>query len=124
MRSRQNLSHTRLQTFNLGEIAPIGLVEVLPGDRFVHRTRMMARLSTLVSPVMHRVNVSISHFYVPTRLIWTDFESFITNKSTPTYPTLTMPASAPGYNLCEMLGAPTELAGATINALPIRAYNH
>jgi len=121
--SKQNLSYTRLQTFSLGQLAPIGLVEVLPGDHFVHRARMMARLSTLVAPVMHRVNVSISHWFVPTRLIWDNFESFITNKTSPTYPTLTMPASSPGYDLCEMLGAPTELAGTSINALPIRAYN-
>lgn len=125
MKSKQNLSYTRLQTFNLGQIAPIGLMEVLPGDRFVHRARLMARLSTLVAPVMHRVNVSLSHFFVPTRLIWPDFESFITNKSTPTFPTLTMPAAAGdnGYDLCELLGVPTELANTVINALPIRAYN-
>ena len=123
--SKQNLSYTRQQTFSLGQLAPIGLQEVLPGDRFVHRTRMMARLSTLVAPVMHRVNVSISHWFIPTRLIWTNFESFITNKTTPTFPTLTMPASAgaTGYDLCEMLGAPSELAGTAINALPIRCYN-
>ena len=90
--AKQNLSYTRLQTFDMGQLAPIGLTEVLPGDRFVHRSRMLARLSTLVAPVMHRVNVSISHWFVPTRLIWDDFESFITNKTTPTFPTLTMPA--------------------------------
>jgi hypothetical protein len=123
--SKHNLSYTRLQTFSMGQLAPIGCVEVLPGDRFVHRARLMARLSTLVAPIMHRVNVSVSHWFVPTRLIWDDFESFITNKTTPTYPTLTMPAAAgdTGYDLCEMLGAPSELANTSISALPIRAYN-
>lgn len=118
-----NLSSTRLMTFSLGELVPIGLEEVLPGDLMVHRSRMISRLSTLVKPVMHRVKVDVWHFFVPTRIIWDDWETFITNKTTPTYPTLTMPASSPGWDLCEYLGAPTELGGTVINALPIRAYN-
>ena len=37
-RHKHSLSHYKLSTFNMGELVPVGLLEVLPGDTFQHRT--------------------------------------------------------------------------------------
>ena len=68
IRSKQNLSCTRLQSVDLGLLVPIGLFEVLPGDTFIHRTRALIRVSPLVAPVMHNVRVSVHHWFVPPTL--------------------------------------------------------
>lgn len=36
------------------------------------------RLAPLLAPIMHRVNVFVHHFFVPMRLLWEDWEPFIT----------------------------------------------
>src|SRR5262245_38051714 len=96
-RSKHSLSHFRNFTCNMGEMIPMGLVEVLPGDTFQHATSLLLRTTPLVAPVMHPVHVRVHHFFVPHRLIWTDaggantgWEAFITGgpsgTSTPTFP--------------------------------------
>ena len=52
-RFKHNLSHYRLLTGDMGELIPIGLVEVLPGDTVQHATSMLVRASPLATPPMH-----------------------------------------------------------------------
>ena len=80
-RSKFNLSHTKIATLDLGRLVPIGLTEVLPGDTFQHNTSLLVRFSPLLTPVMHPVHCTVSHWFVPHRLIWDDWESFITGGS-------------------------------------------
>ena len=93
-RSKFSLSNYKLLTCNQGELVPIGLTEVLPGDTIQQVTNALVRVSPLVSPVMHPVHVRIHHWFVPHRLVMDDFEDFITggpdgNDST-TFPTITL----------------------------------
>lgn len=78
-RHKQNLSHFVLFSGDMGELLPIGCTEVLPGDTFRHSSRVMVRVSPLAKPVMHPVNVRIHHFFVPYRILWDNWESFITD---------------------------------------------
>lgn len=73
-----DLSHERKLSMNMGDLVPIMLNEVVPGDRFQVKTEILMRMAPMLAPIMHRVNVYTHYFYVPTRLIWSDFEEFIT----------------------------------------------
>jgi hypothetical protein len=122
-RSKFDLSHYKQLTCNQGELVPVAVQEVLPGDSFQMSTNALIRLSPLVAPVMHPVHASIQHYYVPYRLIMDDWESFITGGETgadaTTFPTLTTTPTA--GSLGDYLGLPIGVAQ-TVSALPFRAY--
>lgn len=120
-RALHNLSHYRLLTMNMGQLVPIACVEVLPGDKFVHRTRAMLRVQTLLAPLMHVVQARIHHWYVPNRLVWDEWETFITGKTEPEFPTITIP-TANHTDLTDHMGVPP-VNNIVASALPFRAYN-
>ena len=66
-RSKFSLSHYNLLSCNMGELVPVGLVEVLPGDTMQHAASVLARVSPLLAPVMHPVDIRIHHWFVPHR---------------------------------------------------------
>ena len=72
------LSYEKKNSFNQGEIIPIGCIEALPGDSFQHKVDALMRTQPLFAPVMHTMEAKIHHWFVPFRLIWDDFENFIT----------------------------------------------
>ena len=125
-RSKFNLNNYRLHTGNMGRLLPIGCVPVLPGDTFQHSTSMLVRVSPLNTPVMHPTFVRIHHFFVPNRIIWDEWEDFITGgpegTSTPQMPTVPISASD---DLVQYLGCPNpdDAVGMEVNALPVRAFN-
>lgn len=135
-RNKFSLSNYKLLSFNMGDLVPVGLVEVLPGDTFQHSTSAFIRLSPLVTPVMHPVHVKIHHFFVPARLLWTKsmdgeangWESFITGGKDgydeSIYPTITPPDGGwPVGSLADYLGIVPQVDGVPVSALPFRAYN-
>lgn len=122
------LSHDVKLSCNMGELVPLGIVERLPNDRFDTSTSALLRTQPLLAPLMHKVDVSIHHWFVPTRLIWTESEDFQTQAlagtTTITAPYMTSPAST-GYligSLADYLGIPTGVASRQHSALPFRAY--
>lgn len=126
-RNKHSLSHFRLLSMDMGALVPCGWFEVLPGDTIQQVTSALVRAAPLVSPVMHPVNVRIHHWYVPYRLIWKEFEDFITGGpagvSLPTYPTVTTQAADSNIgSLADYLGVPTGTVGQVVSALPFRAY--
>lgn len=73
-----NLSYENKLTANAGELVPIMCKPVVPGDKFRVNTEMLVRLAPLVAPMMHRVDVFTHYFFVPNRLLWNQWEDFIT----------------------------------------------
>lgn len=125
-RHKHSLSNYKLLTCDMGELVPIGLTEVLPGDSVQQATSALVRCSPLLAPVMHPVHIRIHHWYVPHRLIWTEFEDFITagpaGTSLPTFPTITLPNPTTVGSLADYLGIPNALNAPAVSALPFRAY--
>lgn len=131
-RSKFSLSHYKLFTCDMGELIPCSVQEVLPGDTFQHATSALIRVSPLLAPVMHPVHVRVHHFFVPHRLIWDDWEKFITGgpdgMDASVFPTITMsytnPTTGTGIvgQLGDYLGVPTGNNGLEVSALPFRAY--
>ena len=126
-RSKFSLSHYVLGTCKMGYMLPIGLSEVLPGDSFQHSTSLFMRLAPMLAPVMHPVQVKIHHWFVPHRLVWDEFEDFITGGpdglNVSEFPTITAPSA--GFSvgsLADHLGLPPKIPNIEISALPFRAY--
>lgn len=125
-RNKFSLSNTKLLSCDLGELVPIGIHEVLPGDSIQQATSALIRCSPLLAPVMHPVHVTLHKWYVPTRIIWEDFEDFITGGpdglDTSVYPTITFAGGVSTGTLGDYLGLPTGVSGIEVSALPFRAY--
>lgn len=132
-----DLSHERKLSLNMGKLIPILNMEVLPGDRIRVNTECMIRLAAMLAPMMHRVNVFVHFFNVPFRLVWNEWESFITGgedgTEAPNCPTLAMKEDHKAYftkgSVGDYFGLPVMDTGVTytgqgfgINALPFRAY--
>lgn len=77
-RNKFALSYTHLFSCDMGNLIPVGLQEVLPGDSIQLSTNVLVRASPLLAPVMHPVDVRIHHWFVPHRLVWDAWEDFIT----------------------------------------------
>lgn len=126
-RSKFSLSHYRLLTCRMGYIIPCGMIEVLPGDTIRHASSVFMRFAPMLAPVMHPVHVTVHHWFVPFRLIWDEWEDFITGGpsglNVSEMPTVN-PGSA-GFavdSLADYLGLPTGIDTGPVSALPFRAY--
>lgn len=127
-RSKFSLSNYKLLSCDMGELVPIGITEVLAGDSIQQSTSALVRAAPLLAPVMHPVHVNIHHWFVPHRLIWEDWEKFITGgpdgMDASVFPTINTPAST-GFvtgSLADYLGVPTGVPSLPVSALPFRAY--
>lgn len=127
-RNKFSLSHHKLLSCRMGYLIPIGLLEVLPRDTIQHATTGLVRCAPMVSPVMARVDVRIHHFFVPTRILWNNWEDFITggpdgaNDSVLPF----VSSGASGFSegsLADYFGLPTGVPNLQVSALPFRAYN-
>lgn len=118
-------------TFNTGELIPILVDEVLPGDTFALDTSLTLRMSTPIHPVMDNCNLDIYYFFVPNRLVWQHWKEFngenTTGKWTQTteYTIPQIKAPTGGWSkgtIADYMGLPTGINGIEINHLPFRAY--
>lgn len=127
-RDLHGLSHYKLFSCDMAELIPVACVETLPGDTIEMSTSMLIRVSPLNTPVMHPVSVRVHHWFVPNRLVWSDWEKFITGGSDglgggAVYPTITFNNAAQG-SLADYFGIPPLVASnRSVSALPFRAYN-
>lgn len=127
-RNKHNLSNYKLLSCDMGELVPIGLTEVLPGDTIQHATSALVRASPLLSPVMHPVHARIHHWFVPHRLVWEDWEDFITGgpdgMDESEFPTITIGGGSGAAigSLADYLGVPPGVNNIEVSALPFRGY--
>lgn len=129
-----SLSHKVNLSCDQGELIPIGLVEVLPGDIFRHGTSLLIRLAPMLAPVFSQLNVTVMQFYVPTRIVWEDFEKFITGgpdgDDASVHPYITFASGVAVGSLGDYLGIPPGVnnvggtgASGGVSAIPFRCYN-
>lgn len=124
-RSKFNLGHTHLTSMKMGYLVPVMCQECLPGDTWQGDTKLFLRMAPLLAPVMHRLNITISTFFVPTRIIWDDFESFITGGPNGTDDSVppTVSITPTVGSLADHLGLPLTENAITVSALPFRAMS-
>ena len=63
-------------SFNVGDLVPFYLDEVLPGDTFNVKTHKLVRLSTPITPFMDDLYLDTYYFFVPMRLLWDKTKEF------------------------------------------------
>lgn len=123
-------------TFDGGYLVPVYVDEVLPGDSFNVKMTAFARLSTPLFPIMDNMRLDSFFFFVPNRLVWSNWEKFNGEQTNPgdstsfVIPQVVSPAGGWAVNsLGDYFGLPTvgsTFGGAatiSVNALPFRAYN-
>jgi len=125
-RNRFDLSHDVKMSFSMGELVPTCVMEALPGDRFNISVENMLRFAPLIAPVMHKVNVTTHYYFVPTRILWDQWEKWITRELDVEAPYVNL---SPGHSylvggLQDYLGYPTTepVVSSKMSPLPIAAY--
>lgn len=110
-------------TGKMGQLIPFVNFPVVPGDTFKVVADNMTRFQALLSPAYAKINTYTHFFFVPYRLIWDEWEDFITKgedgTAAPAYPQISLAAQSVG-SLADHLGFPTGVA-VTVSALPFRA---
>ena len=75
-RSKFDRSQSVKFTFNVGELIPFYVDEVLPGDTMQIKTSKMVRLQTPATPIMDDLYLDTYYFFVPNRLVWDHWKEF------------------------------------------------
>lgn len=132
-RSVFDRSHDYKTTMDSGYLIPFFVDEVLPGDTFKLRVNAFVRMNTLIAPFMDNVFMDTFFFFVPTRLVWDNWQRFCGEQKNPGDSTDFLIPSLSGTNtftngsIFDYMGLPTGVAldpaNTPINALPFRAYN-
>ena len=134
-RSRFDIQHTHKTTFDAGYLVPMYVDEVLPGDSFQLEMTAFCRLATPLFPIMDNLHLDSFFFFVPSRLVWTNWVKFMGEQTNPgdsisyTMPQLVSAAGGfPVGSIFDYFGLPTvgQVGGGntvSVCSLPLRAYN-
>lgn len=82
-RSKWNVPHNHLTSFNAGKLIPIEWIECVPGDTISCRGKFLVRMSTPIHPVLDSAFLDVHYFFIPWRLVWEDFEKFFGYNESP-----------------------------------------
>lgn len=126
-KSKFDLSHMHSTTLDAGYLVPFCCVPTLPNDTFFIGNKSFVRATPMLAPLMHRVFLFTQYWYVPYRLLWENWEEFITGgeygNATPALPTIKADATS-GFltgSLADYLGFPTGQGSIEVSAFPFRA---
>ena len=123
-------------SFNVGDLIPFYIDEVLPGDTFDVTTSKVVRSQTMLTPIMDNLYLDTYYFFVPNRLIWKHWKEFCGENTAGAWaPTVeyTIPSIAPpsgGFasgTIADYMGLPVGIEWSASDelsptALPFRAY--
>lgn len=124
--------HSVKTSFNVGDLVPFFVDEVLPGDTFDITTSKVIRMPSLLTPIMDNIYLDTYYFFVPNRLCWTHWRELMGENTQSAWiptveyqvPQITAPDG--GWNigtLADYFGIPTGVPNLSVNALPFRAYS-
>lgn len=130
-RARFKRDFSNITTINEGDLVPLYVDEVLPGDTISCDMNGLIRMSTPLYPVMDNCYFDTYAFFVPCRLLWEHWEnlmgqndsSYWAEKTEYSVPQTTAPSG--GWNvgtIADYMGIPTGVANLSVNSMPLRAY--
>lgn len=131
-RAQFNRSHGIKTTFDAGKLVPFLVDDIVPGDTVNCNATLFARLATPLKPVMDNMRLETFYFFVPNRLLWSNWTKFMGEQDDPgdsidfTIPTYTSTYTiSGGNNTFDYFGLPIGKADVLqgVSALPARAYN-
>lgn len=122
------MSHDFKFTGDMGDLIPILCEEVLPGDVWRIRSEVLVRLQPMLAPIMHNVNINLEYYFVPNRLVWPNWEAFISppesTSTPPAHPFFNIVPAITVGSVADYMGLPTGVGSiGAFNALPFAAYN-
>lgn len=130
-RSRFDRSSSYKTTFNVGDLIPFFVDEVLPGDTFSVDTSKVVRMQTLLTPIMDNIYLDTYFFFVPNRIVWEHWRELMGENSQSAWlpeveysvPQITAPESGWSVGtIADYMGIPTGVPNLSVNAMPFRAY--
>lgn len=131
-RSKFNRDSTVKTSFNVGDLIPFYIDEVLPGDTFQVKTNIVARMQPLVSAPMDNLYLDTYYFFVPNRLVWNHWKE-LNGENTESawipeteYQVPQIQSPTGGWSIgtiADYFGIPTGISGLSVSALPFRAYS-
>lgn len=130
-RSTFDRSASLKTSFNVGQIVPFFIDEVLPGDTFDIKTSKVVRMPSLITPIMDNIYLDTYYFFVPNRLVWSHWKEFNGENTESAWipkteyaiPQLTAPVGGWSVGtIADYFGIPTGVSGLSVSALPFRAY--
>lgn len=125
-RNAFDLTHDVKFSGNMGNLIPIMCTEVVPGDKIGIACESLIRFAPMVAPVMHRFDVTMHYFFVPNRILWANWENFITQTKVggviPSFPYVTM-NSTTWNKLADYMGIPDPVGpdSEAVSAMPFAA---
>jgi hypothetical protein len=135
-RSKFTGSFTRKTTFNAGLLIPFLVDEVLPGDHLKYDCTAYVRMATPYFPMMDNQRIDTHFFFVPNRLVWSNWKKFMGEQANPNSSiSFVIPKArlldnanggTPVGSLADYFGLPLSnqyTAFFEVNSLPFRAYN-
>lgn len=119
-------------SFNVGDLVPFYVDEVLPGDSFRIKTSKVLRMPALLTPIMDNISLDTYYFFVPNRLVWSHWKELMGENTSSAWipqvsysvPQVTSPSTT-GWTqgtIADYMGIPTGITDISVNALPFRAY--
>ena len=82
-RSKFDRSFNHCTTFSNGDLVPLMVEHVMPGDTVNMNMSSVIRMLTPMTPVMDSLYADIFFFYIPYRLIWDNFKYFLGENKDP-----------------------------------------
>lgn len=123
-RTKFGYQFRHVTTFPSGYLIPVLTQEMLPGDTINISHDSLVRMITPIVPIMDNIYLDVLAFSVPNRLVWDDWEDFITGQSDSTVPQVVAPVG--GFtekSLYDYMGCPTKVPGYSMSALYGRGHN-
>lgn len=137
-RNKFDMSFDNKLTTEFGRLTPMMCKELMPGDDIKHEHELFVQFMPLNAQMMHRFYARTEYFFVPHRLVYEQFNSFLTGGPDgtdiiePPFMTAKQVADAQGFvnsSLGDYMGLPgsgtsagTPNEGRYINSMPFRSY--
>lgn len=121
--------------FSAAYLVPIFVEEALPGDAWNVGCTVVARTATPIVPIMDNWHLETFFFFVPNRLVWTNWYKFMGEQVSPgdsiSFSIPQVVSAVGGFTVASLqdyMGLPTagQIGGGatlSVNVLPMRAYN-
>lgn len=124
-----DLSHTKKLSTQIGKLTPVLCIDLVPGDSIKINSAALTRFAPMIAPVMHRFDCYIHFFFVPNRIMWPNWEEFITGgkdgADTTVPPYFDITAGLESGTNGDYLGLPTHPTGTNplrVSAFQINGY--
>ena len=106
-RNRFHQAFESLHTQNFGELRVIECTELDPGNSYIDAIGLQIKCAPMKAPAFGRIDATLHFYFVPRRLVYKDWEEFITGgvNGTFAHDVTALTPVAPSFNFQELVEA-------------------